>query len=103
VPDGQAEIFVCADNFHGRALGITGFSTEAALEHFGQLSLGFKLTSFSNVKALEEAITPSFGNDWQAIEIARGHFTPYLNPPSTDAAQGSGQTYLTRIRLWKST
>src|SRR6202158_4471736 len=28
VPDGQAEIIVCADNFHGRTLGIVGFSTE---------------------------------------------------------------------------
>src|ERR1700716_3398571 len=29
-PDGQAEIIVCADNFHGRTLGIVGFSTDAA-------------------------------------------------------------------------
>jgi acetylornithine/succinyldiaminopimelate/putrescine aminotransferase len=28
VPDGQAEIIVCADNFHGRTLGIIGFSTD---------------------------------------------------------------------------
>src|SRR6202167_4801852 len=38
VPDGQAEIIVCADNFHGRTLGIIGFSTDvAAREHFGPL------------------------------------------------------------------
>ena len=30
VPDGLAEIIVCADNFHGRTLGIVGFSTDAA-------------------------------------------------------------------------
>ena len=30
VPDGQTEIIVCADNFHGRTLGIIGFSTDAA-------------------------------------------------------------------------
>ena len=30
VPDGQAEIIVCADNFHGRTLGIIGFSTDEA-------------------------------------------------------------------------
>src|SRR6267378_799288 len=36
VPDGQAEIIVCADNFHGRTLGIIGFSTDpAARDHFG--------------------------------------------------------------------
>ena len=28
VPDGQAEIIVCANNFHGRTLTIVGFSTE---------------------------------------------------------------------------
>ena len=26
VPDGKAEIIVCADNFHGRTIGIVGFS-----------------------------------------------------------------------------
>ena len=63
VPDGQAEIFACADNFHGRIRGITGFSTDAAArEHFG---------SFALARALEEWITTSFGNNWQAIDIAR--------------------------------
>src|SRR6201994_1877348 len=28
VADGQAEIIVCADNFHGRTLSIVGFSTD---------------------------------------------------------------------------
>jgi ornithine--oxo-acid transaminase len=28
VPDGQAEIIVCAENFHGRTTAIVGFSTE---------------------------------------------------------------------------
>jgi acetylornithine/succinyldiaminopimelate/putrescine aminotransferase len=79
VPGGQAEIFVCADNFHGRTLGITSFSTDAAArEHFGPFALGFRIIPFSNANALEEAITLSFGNDWQAIEIARGRFTPFF-------------------------
>src|SRR5215467_8878576 len=30
VPDGKAEIIVCADNFHGRTLAIVGFSTDPA-------------------------------------------------------------------------
>jgi ornithine--oxo-acid transaminase len=79
VPDGQAEIFVCADNFHGRTLGITGLSTDvAAREHFGPFALGFRIIPFSNANAPEEAITPSFGNNWQAIEIAGGRFTPFF-------------------------
>jgi len=60
VPDGQAEIIVCADNFHGRTLGIVGFSTDpAAREHFGPFAPGFRIIPFGNAKALEEAITPN--------------------------------------------
>ena len=60
VPDGQAEIIVCADNFHGRTLGIVGFSTdETARRHFGPFADGFKIIPFGDVKALEEAITPN--------------------------------------------
>ncbi len=60
VPDGRAEIIVCADNFHGRTLGIVGFSTDvAAREHFGPFAPGFKIIPFGNAKALEHAITPN--------------------------------------------
>jgi ornithine--oxo-acid transaminase len=60
VPDGQAEIIVCADNFHGRTLGIVGFSTDpAARDHFGPFAPGFKIIPFGDAKALEEAITPN--------------------------------------------
>src|ERR1700744_883372 len=60
VPDGQAEIIVCADNFHGRTLGIIGFSTDAASrEHFGPFAPGFKIIPFGDTKALEEVIAPN--------------------------------------------
>ncbi len=60
VPDGQAEIIVCADNFHGRTLGIVGFSTDpAARDHFGPFAPGFKIIPFGDVSALEQAITPN--------------------------------------------
>jgi ornithine--oxo-acid transaminase len=60
VPDGQAEIIVCADNFHGRTLGIVGFSTDpAARDHFGPFAPGFKIIPFGDAKALEQAITPN--------------------------------------------
>jgi len=58
VPDGQAEIIVCADNFHGRTLGIIGFSTDpVARDHFGPFAPGFKIIPFGDAKALEAAIT----------------------------------------------
>src|SRR5271154_5821843 len=58
VPDGQAEIIVCADNFHGRTLGIVGFSTDpSARDHFGPFAPGFTIIPFGDAKALEQAIT----------------------------------------------
>src|ERR1700737_3762243 len=60
VPDGEAEIIVCADNFHGRTLGIVGFSTDpAARDHFGPFAPGFKIIPYGDAPALEAAITPN--------------------------------------------
>src|ERR1700752_4617186 len=60
VPDGQAGIIVCADNFHGRTLGIIGFSTDpAARDHFGPFAAGFKIIAFGDATALKKAITPN--------------------------------------------
>jgi ornithine--oxo-acid transaminase len=60
VPDGQAEIIVCADNFHGRTLAIVGFSTDPQSRGgFGPFAPGFKVIPFGDADALEAAITPS--------------------------------------------
>ncbi|WP_316233041.1 ornithine--oxo-acid transaminase [Bradyrhizobium sp. SZCCHNPS2010] len=60
VPDGLAEIIVCADNFHGRTLGIIGFSTDpVARDHFGPFAPGFRIIPFGDAKALEAAIGPN--------------------------------------------
>lgn len=58
VPDGQAEIIVCADNFHGRTLGVVGFSTDPETrKNFGPFAPGFKTIPFGDAAALEAAIT----------------------------------------------
>jgi ornithine--oxo-acid transaminase len=58
VPDGQSEIIVCANNFHGRTLGIVGFSTDPETRrHFGPFAPGFKIIPFGDAAALEAAIT----------------------------------------------
>ena len=58
VPDGQAEIIVCAGNFHGRTSTIVGFSSEAQYrEGFGPYSTGFRHVPFGDARALEAAIT----------------------------------------------
>jgi len=60
VPDDQAEIIVCADNFHGRTIGVIGFSTDpAARKGFGPFAPGFKVIPFGDYAALEAAITPN--------------------------------------------
>ncbi len=59
VPQDQAEIIVCRDNFHGRTLTIVGFSTDpAARRDFGPFTPGFRIVPFGDIKALEAAITP---------------------------------------------
>ncbi|MCK1617270.1 ornithine--oxo-acid transaminase [Bradyrhizobium sp. 159] len=60
VPDGQAEIIVCANNFHGRTLGIVSFSTDPETRtHFGPFAPGFRIIPFGDAVALEDAITPN--------------------------------------------
>lgn len=60
VPEGQAEIIVCAENFHGRTLGIVSFSTDPdARGGFGPYLPGFKVIPFGDADALEAAITPN--------------------------------------------
>ncbi len=58
VPEGRAEIIVCADNFHGRTLGIVSFSTDPdARGGFGPFAPGFVTVPFGDADALEAAIT----------------------------------------------
>jgi len=60
VPDGLAEIVVCANNFHGRTIAIVGFSTDpTARDGFGPFPPGFKVVPFGDSAALEQAITPN--------------------------------------------
>jgi ornithine--oxo-acid transaminase len=57
-PD-QAEIIVCANNFHGRTVTIVSFSTdEQYRDGFGPFTPGFKVIPFGDARALREAITP---------------------------------------------
>ncbi len=60
VPENQAEIIVCSDNFHGRTIGIVGFSTDPdARTGFGPFAPGFRTVPFGDAKAFEAAITPN--------------------------------------------
>ena len=60
IPDGKAEIIVCANNFHGRTVTIVSFSTdEQYREGFGPFTPGFKVIPFGDINALRSAITPN--------------------------------------------
>ncbi|MGX9988427.1 ornithine--oxo-acid transaminase [Rhizobium sp. Z1P35] len=57
VPEGKAEIIVCADNFHGRTLSIISFSTDPeARTGFGPYTPGFRTIPFGDAEAFEAAI-----------------------------------------------
>ena len=57
VPEGQAEIIVCADNFHGRTLSIISFSTDPdARTGFGPYTPGFRIIPFGDAEAFAAAI-----------------------------------------------
>ncbi len=58
VPEGEAEIIVCENNFHGRTTTIVGFSSEDQYkEGFGPFTPGFVMVPYGEVEAFEAAIT----------------------------------------------
>jgi len=60
VPQDQAEIIACCNNFHGRTLTVISFSTEPLYrKDFGPFTPGFSIVPFGDAEALEKAITPN--------------------------------------------
>ena len=60
IPENQAEIIVCNDNFHGRTTTIISFSTDTEYNvGFGPFTPGFKAIPYGDAEALEAAITPN--------------------------------------------
>jgi len=60
VADGEAEIIVASNNFHGRTLGIVGFSTDpVARGGFGPFAPGFRVVKFGDIAAFEAALNPN--------------------------------------------
>jgi len=60
IPDGKAEIIVCANNFHGRTVTIVSFSSDQQYrDGFGPFTAGFKIIPYGDSNALRGAITPN--------------------------------------------
>jgi ornithine--oxo-acid transaminase len=59
VPENEAEIIVCENNFHGRTISIVSFSTDPnARKGFGPFTPGFNVIPYGDAAAFEAAITP---------------------------------------------
>jgi ornithine--oxo-acid transaminase len=80
VPDNKAEIIVCSNNFHGRTMGIVGFSTDPdARTGFGPFAPGFVTVPFGDIEAFRAAInenTVAF-----LIEPIQGEAGVMIPPP----------------------
>lgn len=60
IPENQAEIIVCSNNFHGRTISIITFSSTAEYRAgFGPFTPGFKMIPYGDITALKKSITPN--------------------------------------------
>jgi len=60
IPEGQAEIIACSNNFHGRTITIVSFSTDAQYrDGFGPFTPGFTIVPYGDTRAVIDAITPN--------------------------------------------
>ena len=57
IPENQAKVIVCENNFHGRTTTIISFSNdEVARENYGPYTEGFVKIEYDNLAALENAL-----------------------------------------------
>jgi ornithine--oxo-acid transaminase len=60
IPEGQAEIIACQNNFGGRTISIISFSTEPQYrDGFGPFTPGYKIIPYGDADELAAAITPN--------------------------------------------
>jgi ornithine--oxo-acid transaminase len=60
IAENQAEIIVCANNFHGRTVTVVSFSSDPQYRAgFGPFTPGFKIIPYGDAEALRRAITPN--------------------------------------------
>ncbi len=60
IPENQAEIICCSDNFHGRTTTIVSFSTDTQYrDGFGPFTPGFRIVKYGDIEDLRRNITPN--------------------------------------------
>lgn len=79
VPETQAQIIVCENNFHGRTTTIISFSNdEGARKHFGPYTPGFLKIPYNDLEALEEALDSSENIAGFLVEPIQGEAGVYV-------------------------
>ena len=83
IPENEAQIIVCTNNFHGRTTTIISFSNDpVAREHFGPYTQGFIKIEYDSLKALEETLKKNNNIAGFLVEPIQGEAGVYV--PSDD-------------------
>ena len=83
VPENQAQIIVCENNFHGRTTTIISFSNDPiARKNYGPYTEGFIKIEYDNIKALKEVLESDRNIAGFLVEPIQGEAGVYV--PSED-------------------
>ncbi|OMQ11709.1 ornithine--oxo-acid transaminase [[Flexibacter] sp. ATCC 35103] len=79
IPENQAQVIVCENNFHGRTTTIISFSNdEGARKNFGPFTEGFLKIEYDNLEALEKALESSKNIGGFLVEPIQGEAGVYV-------------------------
>jgi len=79
IPENQAQVIVCENNFHGRTTTIISFSNdETARKNFGPFTEGFIKIEYDNLDALEKALASSKNIAGFLVEPIQGEAGVYV-------------------------
>ncbi|MEP2935729.1 MAG: ornithine--oxo-acid transaminase [Gilvibacter sp.] len=79
IPENEAKIIVCENNFHGRTTTIISFSNDpVARDNFGPYTQGFIKIEYDNLAALEQAIASDKNVAGFLVEPIQGEAGVYV-------------------------
>ncbi|WP_024772593.1 ornithine--oxo-acid transaminase [Aquimarina macrocephali] len=79
IPENEAQIIVCENNFHGRTTTIISFSNdEVARKNFGPYTAGFIKIEYDNLSALEQALESNANVAGFLVEPIQGEAGVYV-------------------------
>ena len=88
VPENQAQIIVCDNNFHGRTSTIISFSTDPnSKEHFGPYATGFIHVPYDDLESLEAVLETNPNVVGFLVEPIQGEAGVYT--PAEDFIKGA--------------